>query len=271
MVHTRVQAARMEYTAQLEDKWQRLQARTAAQVADAEARCADAERKLSNIRQQCARLQTRSDQSEEEMRRVEAAQKELTKRAQEECEYLRTVAHATPRPPAGNLRNIKEEKSSPSFGGGTSQAAGSRGPNPPRQPLYVCCGCRQDIIGEISRIWKQVLVCALSSQGPDGCRTEARSIPLESSESFRGTRDCSSRNEEPSTPKKAHSESKLGTPKRRTTGGQPSPDPNGDDGGDEGDDPMNSSWSNVGLPLPGQGGGFNFPGTGGVPINIIPL
>eukprot|EP00971_Amphidinium_carterae_P207486 4116832-Amphidinium_carterae.1 len=116
MVHSRVQAARMEYTAQLEDKWQRLQARTAAQVADAETRCADAERKLTNIRQQCAKLQTRSDKSEEEMRRAEATQKELTKRAQEECEYLRTVVHATPRPPAGNAQTPKEEKASPSFG-----------------------------------------------------------------------------------------------------------------------------------------------------------
>eukprot|EP00971_Amphidinium_carterae_P258445 5129550-Amphidinium_carterae.1 len=147
MVHTRVQAARMEYNAQMEDKWQRLQAKTAAQIADAEARCAESGRKLSSLRQQCSRLQTQSDRSEEEMRRVEATQKELAKRAQEKCEYLRTVVHVTSRPPAGN-GPIKEETPSPNFGE-TQMRTGAEGSQPPQGSSYVCCGCRQEIIGEV--------------------------------------------------------------------------------------------------------------------------
>eukprot|EP00971_Amphidinium_carterae_P173755 3444494-Amphidinium_carterae.1 len=45
------------------------------------------------------------------MQRVEAEQR-AHQESLEECEYLRTVVHATSRPPAGNM---KQEKSSPSF------------------------------------------------------------------------------------------------------------------------------------------------------------
>eukprot|EP00971_Amphidinium_carterae_P297975 5921049-Amphidinium_carterae.1 len=79
------------YTAQLEEKWQLLQAKAMSQASEAETRCLQSEQQLANLRQQCS-LQT--DKSGEEMHRTEKVQKELTKKTQDECEYSRTVVHA---------------------------------------------------------------------------------------------------------------------------------------------------------------------------------
>eukprot|EP00971_Amphidinium_carterae_P085318 1687871-Amphidinium_carterae.1 len=128
------------------------------------------------------------------MRCVEATQKELTRRAQEECEYLRTVAHATSRPPAGN-GPIKEEMPSPKFGG-NQMRTGAGGSNPQKGSSYVCCGCRQEIIGEVLK-GQEVVVCPLSSQGSRKRGTEARITSLATSKAQHSDGTSSGINEEP--------------------------------------------------------------------------